>query len=143
MKAFAYPARIAQAPDGSFEVQFLDLDEAFTYGAGEAEALENASEVLSGILESYLEHDREIPEPTANAADARYVLPDAKTQAALAFRAALRESVGAKTVAEVARAVETSWPSIARLEDPTHWPTLRLLEKAVRATGRRLVVAIE
>jgi len=141
MKKFAYPAMITKDQDGSFQVQFIDLEEAFTYGMSEDEAMTNATEVLSGILDSYLDHNKEIPAPSRAAKGAHYILPDAKTQAALAFRTALEE--GDKTVAEVARAVNSSWPSIARLEDPKHWPTLRLLEKAIRATGKRLVLTIE
>ena len=32
---------------------------------------------------------------------------------------------------------------IIRLGDPRHWPTLKLLDKAVRATGKRLVISVE
>lgn len=141
MKTFSYPATILKDEDGSYQVTFRDLPECFTYGATADEAQHNASEALSALLDSYLAHNKQIPEPSQRVKDATYILPDAKTQAALAFREALRASD--KTVAEIARAVNTSWPSIARLEDAQHWPTLKLLEKAIRATGKRLVVSIE
>ena len=44
--------------------------------------------------------------------------------------------------AAIARALETSWPSAQRLENPRHSPTLRQLEKAA-ALGKRLVLALE
>ena len=45
--------------------------------------------------------------------------------------------------AELARSLETSWPSAQRLENPRHSPTLRQLEKAAAALGKRLVLALE
>ncbi len=46
-------------------------------------------------------------------------------------------------MSELAPALETSWPSAQRLEDPKHWPTLRQLEKAASALGKRLVLSFE
>ena len=46
-------------------------------------------------------------------------------------------------MAELARAMNTSWAAASRLGDPSHWPTLKLLDKAVRATGKRLVISVE
>jgi hypothetical protein len=50
---------------------------------------------------------------------------------------------GERPVSELARALETSWPSAQRLEDPKHWPSLRQLEKAASALGKRLVLSFE
>jgi hypothetical protein len=36
-----------------------------------------------------------------------------------------------------------TWPSAQRLENPRHSPTLRQLEKAAAALGKRLVLALE
>jgi len=71
--------------------------------------------------------------------NARMIAPDAKTQAAILVRT-LR---GARPLSELARALETSWPSAQRLEDPKNWPTLRQLEKAASALGKRLVLSLE
>jgi antitoxin HicB len=46
-------------------------------------------------------------------------------------------------LAELARSLQTSWPSAQRLENPRHSPTLRQLEKAAAALGKRLVLALE
>ena len=67
------------------------------------------------------------------------IAPDAKTQAAILIRL-MR---GKRPVSELARALETSWPSAQRLEDPQHWPSLRQLEKAASALGKRLVLSLE
>jgi len=48
-----------------------------------------------------------------------------------------------KSLADLARALGTSWPAAARLEDPRHWPTLRQLDRAAAALGKRLVLTLE
>jgi len=60
-------------------------------------------------------------------------------QAALLFKFARKN----KSVAEIARALDTSWPAIARLEDPHHTPSLRQLEKVANALGKRLIIGFE
>lgn len=103
------------------------------------EALFNASEALSGILGWMLDENQPIPDPSP-AGDGRVlVAPDARTQAALLIHRAR----GERSLAELARALETSWLSAQRLENPRHSPTLRQLEKAAAALGKRLVLALE
>ncbi len=142
MKSYAYPAIIKKTRDGTYDVQFVNFKEAFTYGETLEEAKDNACEVLSGVLESYIVHRKGIPSPTARKS-AVSILPDAKTQAALAIYEAMSSSKDMKTVAQLARALDTSWAAASRLGDPSHWPTLKLLDKAVRATGKRLVISVE
>jgi antitoxin HicB len=140
MKDFAYPARIARTKDGVFDVQFVGIREAFTEGDTLEEALANASEVLSGIVLSRIAHEIDIPEPRRGlrGKDIHYVLPDAKTQSALV----VRDAFAGVNIAQVARELETSWPSVNRLRDPSHWPTLKLLDRAMRAVGKELVISI-
>jgi len=142
MKNFAYPALIKKTRDGTYDVQFVNFKEAFTYGETLEEAKDNACEVLSGILESYIVHKKDIPAPSTKKG-AALILPDAKTQAALAIYESLSTSKDVKTMAQLARALDTSWAAASRLGDPNHWPTLKLLDKAVRATGKRLVISVE
>jgi antitoxin HicB len=52
-------------------------------------------------------------------------------------------SGGERTLAELARVLETSWPAAKRLEDPTHWPSLKTLDRAAAALGKRLVLTLE
>jgi antitoxin HicB len=65
--------------------------------------------------------------------------PDTKTQAALLLRAAR----GEKSHAELVRALSTSWDVAKRLEDPNHWPSLKSLDRAAAALGKRLVLVLE
>jgi predicted RNA binding protein YcfA (HicA-like mRNA interferase family) len=50
---------------------------------------------------------------------------------------------GDRSFADLARALETSWPVAKKLEDPRHWPSLRALDRAAAALGKRLVLALE
>ncbi len=68
-----------------------------------------------------------------------YVAPEARTQAALLVRSAR----GDRPLLEVARAMGTSWPAAQRLENPRHSPTLKQLERAAAALGKRLVLGFE
>lgn len=130
-----YPA-IVEPEEGGYFVRFADLDDTFTQGQTLDEALFNASEVLSAMLSFRLDNDQQVPSPTENMEGAAYIAPDAKTQAAMLIRLAR----GDRSIAELARALETSWPAAKRLEDPHHWPSLKQLEKAAAALGRRLII---
>ena len=55
----------------------------------------------------------------------------------------IRRARGNRSLAELARSSQTSWPSARRLENPRHSPTLHPLERAAAALGKRLVLALE
>ncbi len=134
-----YPATIETQKDGSVFVQFLDLPDTFTEGRTQEEALFNAAEVLSAMLAWRLDEAKDVPAPSQKVKGARYIAPDAKTQAAMLLRLAR----GDRTLSDLARALETSWPAVKRLEDPTHWPSLKTLDRAAAALGKRLVLSLE
>lgn len=134
-----YPATIEQQPDGAWFVRFIDLPDTFTEGQSEEEALFNAAEVLSAMLAWRLDEAKEVPAPGQRIEGAHYIAPDAKTQAAMLLRLAR----GERSLSELARALETSWPAAKRLEDPTHWPSLKTLDRAAAALGKRLVLSLE
>jgi antitoxin HicB len=134
-----YPANITQQEDGKFFVQFLDFEDIFAEGTTQEEALFNGAEALSGMLAWKLDSGQEIPAPSQGIAGVAYIAPDAKTQAAVLLRLAR----GERTLADLARALETSWPAARRLEDANHWPSLKTLERAAAALGKRLVLVLE
>ena len=139
---FHYPARISPQEDGGFLVQFLDLEDTFTEGETLEEALFNATEVLSAMLAWHLEQGHPVVSPTLGLVqqdEIFYVSPDSKTQAALLLRTAR----GERTFADLARALDTSWPAAKRLEDANHWPSLKTLDRAARILGKRLVLSFE
>jgi antitoxin HicB len=134
-----YPATIEAQSDGRFLVRFVDLPDTFTEGETKEEALFNASEVLSVMLAWRLDRERDVPAPSSKVKGAFYIAPDAKTQAAMLLRLAR----GDRSLSDLARALETSWPAAKRLEDPTHWPSLKTLDRAAAALGKRLVLTLE
>jgi antitoxin HicB len=134
-----YPAVLEAQSDGSFLVTFVDLPDTFTEGHSKDEALFNAAEVLSGMLAWRLEEAKDVPAPSQKVKGAHYVAPDAKTQAAMLLRLAR----GDRSLSDLARALETSWPSAKRLENPTHWPSLKTLDRAAAALGKKLVLVLE
>ncbi len=134
-----YPAKITHdASDDRYLVQFYDFDEAITEGETLEEAIYNASEVLSLTIEGRFDEKMDVPEPSRHA-NAYMVAPAARVQAALL----IHFMKGKRTNAEIARALGTSWPSISRLEDPRHWPSLRTLERAAAALGQKLILSME
>lgn len=121
-----------------YTIHFPDFPEAITEGETLEEAFFNASEVLTVTLEGRIDEGVEIPKPS-RCKGAKLIAPSARAQAALLMRWAK----GEHSIAEIARALNTSWPAIARLEDPRHWPNLRQLERAAAAVGQRLVISLE
>jgi antitoxin HicB len=135
-----YPAILTPQVEGGYLVQFVDLDEAFTEGETLEEALFNAAEVLTLTLDGRMEEGQPIPAPSApSGAEAHAIAPSARTQAALLVRRARAD----RPLADLARALDTSWPAAKRLEDPHHSPTLKQLERAAAALGKRLVLTFE
>lgn len=123
----------------TYTVYFPDLPEAITEGKTLEEAFFNASEVLTLTLEGRVDECMEIPMPSPGKAGIRMIAPNARTQAALLIRWAK----GEHTTAEMARVMHTSWPAVARLENPKHWPNLRQLDRAATAVGQKLVISLE
>ncbi|HWO99758.1 MAG TPA: type II toxin-antitoxin system HicB family antitoxin [Methylococcus sp.] len=134
----AYPYTIEPQEGGGYFVQFVDIEEAFTEGESPEAAAFNAVEVLSGVLAVRLMRGEDIPEPSPT--DGRpTAIPSTDVQAALLIHFAR----GERSLADLARAMGTSWPAAARLENPRHWPTLKQLDRAARALGKRLVLGME
>ena len=134
-----YPATVQAQLDGTYLVEFVDLPDTFTEGHTKEEALFNATEVLSAMLAWRLDEAKDVPAPSRKIKGAYYIAPDAKTQAAMLLRLAR----GERTLSDLARVLETSWPAAKRLEDPTHWPSLKTLDRAAAALGKRLVLTLE
>jgi len=134
----AYQAVFEPADEGGFCVTFPDLADAITEGDSWEEAFYNAEEVLNLVLEGRMEEGMEIPEPKQHE-DGIWVFPSPQVQAALLVRLARR----GRSLAELARALETSWPSAQRLESPKASPTLRQLNRAAVALGYQLVLSFE
>ncbi len=135
-----YPCTLAQLRDGKYYVSFFDFEGAGAKGETLEEALLNAEDVLTLTLESRIKEGLMIPPPRDYVHQgARFISPSPRVQAALLVKL----SRGDQTLADLARTLETSWPAASRLEDPSHWVTLKQLSKAATALGQRLVLSFE
>lgn len=137
---FEYPFTLTRE-GGKHLVQFVDLEEAFTEGDTLEEAIFNARDVLSMVLAQRIEDGKDVPGPSARRAGQKVVAPEAAVQAALLTRK-VREASD-KTLADLARALATSWPAAQRLEDPKHATSLKQLERAAAALGHTIVISFE
>lgn len=135
----AYPYLAELGEDNRFFVHFVDIEEAFTQADTLEEAAFNATEVLTGVLACRLEDNEEIPEPSVCPKNGYLASPSPRIQAALL----LRKARGNKSVTELANAMNTTWTAAQRLEDPQHWTSLKQLDKAAKALGKRLILTLE
>ncbi len=135
-----FPAKMELDESGMYFVRFLDLEEAVTEGETLEEALFNAREVLTLTLEARMDEGMDIPFPSEIADEKIHLIaPAARVQAAFL----VHHCRGDKSLADLARALETSWPAVKRLENPHHSPTLKILEKAAASLGKKLVLSFE
>ena len=133
-----YPAIVSEQEEGGYIVSFPDMDEAFTEGDTLDEAIYNAVDVLTLTLESRVDEGMPVPEPST-IDNAVYIAPSPRVQAALLVRI----SRGNSPLSDLAKRLETSWPSASRLENPHHWPSLKQLDRAASALGKRLMLSFE
>lgn len=134
-----YPAIFEPQEPSGFFVRFVDVENAITQGETLEECMFNAAEVLTAILENRIDRGEAIPLPTQGVEGAHYIAPAPAVQSAILLRLAR----GERPLSELARALNTSWPAAQRLEDPHHWPSLKQLDRAARALGKRLVLSLE
>lgn len=140
IESIEYAYTVEKQEDGKFLVQFVDFEEAFTEGNSEDEAAFHAVEVLSLTIEQRLADGVEIPAPSAHLRGMKKVLPQASVQAALLLRQVRQQQHMA--LADLARAMQTSWPAAQRLEQPGSNTTLKQLERAAAVLGKKLVVGL-
>ena len=140
MISLKYPFNIEPGDSHGFIAQFVDIEEAFTCGETIEECLHNAEEVLTAMLEIRLENNEPIPLPSNQ--NSKYkVAPSVAVQAALLIRIAKDET--RKNTSDLARAMAVTWPVADKLTNPRHFPSLRQLDKAARALGKRLTVSFD
>ncbi len=134
-----YPVQISPAEEGGFLAQFVDFEEGFTEGETRDEALFMAADLLTVLLEHRLEAEKEIPLPSPLEKGLDGVSPSAPVQAAVLLRLAREE----RSVSDMARALNTTWSAVQRLERPSNSLSLRQLEKAAAVLGKKVVLSLE
>ncbi|MCX8521610.1 MAG: type II toxin-antitoxin system HicB family antitoxin [Rhodoferax sp.] len=140
MSNVKYAAVLEAQPEGGFTVTFPDIPEAITEGDTREEALFHAADVLTLCLDERIESGDAVP-VASKLKGGIWVEPSAAVQAAFAVRAARQEQ--GRSLAELARSMGTSWAAAQKLESPCANPTLRQLDRAARALGKRLILTFE
>lgn len=136
----AYRCLIKQQLDSTYLVSFPSLPECLTEGHSMEEALFNAEEALTLTLEGRMAENIVVPLPDMHVELGEMLMnPSPRVQAALL----IRFTRGDTTLSELARSLNSSWASVARVEDPHHWTTLRQLSKTASMLGHKLVLSFE
>jgi antitoxin HicB len=140
MNTIGYFAQFEPAQEGGFTITFPDIPEAISEANDMSSALFNAAEVLNLCLDERIASGQALPASSALNGGV-WVEPSASIQAAILVRQT-REKEG-KNLADLARALKTSWAAAQKLEMPSNNPTIRQLERTAAVLGRRLVVGFE
>ena len=128
MTTALYPAKIWKE-ENVFYVQFLDVENAFTYGNTLDEAKEMAADVLTTLFSYHIEKNIPIPAHSdKRGKDIYLIAPDAKIQAAILLQMASHQ-----------KSRKTAHPKI---KFPRPNITLNQLQKAAKALGRNLVLEL-
>lgn len=140
-----YPVRIEKDEEsGALFVEGLTpLTNVLTYGNTLEDALENAREVLTGILGSMLDHGDDIPDPGApkgKEKDIYWIEPDPKVAIPILVRKVRLEA--GMTLEELAGKAGVTYQQIQKWERSGTNPTISSLEKVFRAMGRKLELEV-
>jgi len=123
----------------SFHVTFPDWPEVETDGRTFAEALENAHDVLNGMVAFSLKRGLPVPDPVERTGQTGFhgVDVDMEKEVALAFR----KFRGSDTQSEIAKRLSIPYQSYQRLErlSPGNM-SLKTIEKVARAFGKKASV---
>ncbi len=130
----AYPAVITAQEDGSFLVEFPDLEGCLTEGDTMAEARAMAREALTGWLESEMARGADIPDAGPSGSGTALIEPEPHVAVPLMLRRARAEA--GLTQAEMARRMGIACTSYQHLEYPRNFnATIKNLERAGKALG--------
>ncbi len=136
---FDYPVTLTP-DDGTLLVTFVDVPEAITFGANEAEALALAVDALETGLSFYVDARQPLPPVSRCAPGQKTVRPSALECAKLGVYQAMTEQ-GIKK-AELARRLGWHTPQVDRLFDLRHASRLDQIEAAAVVLGRHLEVRV-
>ena len=138
---FAYPARLEEEPDGRYSVTFPDLPDAITQGEDRSDAIEMAADCLAETIGARIAERADIPVPSpVKHGQVRVVVP-----AHVAVKAALYVAMKQEGVSlnEMARTLDGQPIQVRRLLDPGRASSIKRIDHALSAIGRRVCVSLE
>lgn len=136
---YVYYATFEPDPDGGFLVTFADVPEAITHGVDHADALASAKEALGLALRGYPYDDQDVPKPKADQGVA--VTVGAEDALKIAVISAFREAGISKS--ELARRLGKAENEARRILNPDHATKLGLMQDALAALGKEVVIIIK
>lgn len=133
----AWPVDLTPAEEGGFTVNFPDLPNGWSQGETGDEALAQAEDLLEEIILGRMAHNEDVPLPSPPKGRPVASLPALTAAKLEAYRAMRGAGLNKRQLAE-----RLGWqPSqVTRLFDGRHASRLDLIEAALGALGRRLVV---
>jgi antitoxin HicB len=142
MFEMSYPAEIAQHPQGKdWVVKFPDLKGTNTGADTLDGALDEAADCLGSYLAMLIVNRKPIPEPSAVKGKQRLIAVPLWIAPKVALYRALQEKGISNS--ELARRLGVRETIVRRMLDPDHATKSTRLEGALRAVGKRLLVAID
>ncbi len=127
-------------PDGEVIVRFPDLAGTITGGKTEAEALEQAADLLGSAIAHGIGEKEQIPKPSTCKRGQRLIAVPFWIAGKLAVYQAMQES--GITNVELAKRLGVSEVVVRRILDPDHETKVRKLAAALAALGKELVMAV-
>jgi antitoxin HicB len=135
--SFTYPVELSRDDNDTLLVRFPDVPGALTFGQNEEEALKHAVDALETMLLARMLDREDIPTPSP--ADGRpTVRPTLLGTLKLMLYEAMRERGWRK--ADLARVLGANPRQVDRLLDLRHASTVKQLEQALAACGKRAEV---
>ncbi len=142
IERFSYPVTLTpDEVDGGYVVTFSDIPEAITQGDSEDEAFIEAEDCLEEAIAAYMRLGRDIPLPSKTKNNQPLVV----LSATMAGKAILYLSMREKGIDnhELASIINCSEKDIEKLLDPKCSANLHLLQSALSALGKKLVLTIQ
>lgn len=140
IQSFSYPAKL-DSEDRTLNVSFRDIPEALTFGDSIEDALVQAADCLDEAIAGRIDDKQDIPLPSAPESGEYPIAVPSLTAMKAHIYLALGEQGLSKT--DLAIRLNVDPKEARRIVDPRHKTKLETLERALKALGKRLVVAVE
>lgn len=138
---FAYPARFDREPDGRYTVTFPDLPDAITQGENRDDAIEMAADCLAETIGARIAERADIPVPSPpKRGQVRIAVPVHVAVKAALYVAIRQEGI---SLSEMARTLDGQPVQVRRLLDPGRASSMKSIDQALSAIGRRVCVSLE
>ena len=138
---FAYPARFDSESDGRYTITFPDLPDAITQGEDRDDAIEMAADCLAETIGARIAERADIPAPSPlKRGQVRVTVPVHVAVKAALYVAMREEGI---SLNEMARTLEGQPLQVRRLLDPGRASSMKRIDQALSAIGRRVCVSLE